>query len=96
MASTIGYGSLLLAFLPLIPSRWRIPAASGYVLIVATIAFSRLALGVHFFSDVLGGFVLGLAWLAMATAAFSIWREERGKPPVEVTEGLEPEEAKSA
>ena len=52
-----------------------------------SIGFSRLALGVHFLSDVVGGYVLGLAWLAVSTAAFSIWRVERGKPPVEASRG---------
>jgi hypothetical protein len=28
------------------------------------------------------------------TAAFSVWRVERGKPAVEPTEGLEPEVAR--
>jgi undecaprenyl-diphosphatase len=93
MASTIGYGTLLLAFLPLITRRWRIPAMCAYVAIVGLIGSSRLALGVHFFSDVMGGFVLGLAWLVASTAAFSIWRKERGRPPVSVEKGLEPEEA---
>jgi undecaprenyl-diphosphatase len=91
MASTVGYGALLLAFMPLIPRRARAAVIVGYLLIVALIGGSRLALGVHFISDVLGGFILGLAWLALSTAAFSIWRQERGKPPVEVTEGIEPE-----
>ncbi len=93
MASTVGYGSLLLAFLPLMPKRWRWPSIAAYFVIVALVAASRLALGVHFVSDVLGGVVLGLAWLAMSTAAFSIWRTERGKAPVHVTEGAEPEAA---
>ena len=93
MASTVGYGSLLLAFMPLVSRRFRVPLITGYLVLVALIAGSRLALGVHFVSDVIGGFVLGLAWLAMATAAFSIWRIERGKGPVDVTEGVEPEEA---
>ncbi|HJR45806.1 MAG TPA: phosphatase PAP2 family protein [Actinomycetota bacterium] len=93
MASTVGYGTLLLAFMPLIPSRWRPVAIGGYVLMVAMIAASRLGLGVHYFSDVLGGFVLGLAWLCVGTAAFSIWRTERGEPTVHVTEGVEPETA---
>ncbi len=93
MASTVGYGSLLLAFMPLIPRRWRVWSVAAYLLLVASIASSRLALGVHFVSDVVGGFVLGLAWLAMATAAFSIWRTERGKPPVKVSEGVAPEAA---
>lgn len=93
MASTVGYGTLLLAFMPLIPPRWRPVAIGAYVTIVGMIAFSRLGLGVHYFSDVLGGFVLGLSWLFVGTAAFSIWRTERGKPEVHVTEGVEPETA---
>jgi undecaprenyl-diphosphatase len=48
---------------------------------------------VHFVSDVVGGWVLGLAWLAASTAAFSTWRVDRGRPPVEPSEGLEPEAA---
>jgi undecaprenyl-diphosphatase len=91
MASTVGYGSLLLAFMPFIPRRWRIPAVIGYVVVVSAIAFSRLGLGVHYMSDVLGGCVLGLAWLSAATAAFSIWRREHRRPPVEVLDGVEPE-----
>lgn len=93
MASTVGYGSLLLAFIPLVPKRWRGPLIATYFAIVALIGASRLALGVHFVSDVLGGFFLGLAWLAMTTAAFSIWRTERGRAPVHATEGAEPEAA---
>ncbi len=41
--------------------------------------------------DVLAGFVLGLAWLALGTAAFSVWREEEARAPVTVLEGAEPE-----
>ena len=95
MLATYGYGALLLAFLPLLPGRLHRPAIGAWLLMVALIAFSRLGLGVHFISDVLGGFVLGLAWLVAMTAAFSIWRVERGKPPVEPTEGLEPEVART-
>jgi membrane-associated phospholipid phosphatase len=91
MATTVGYGTLLLVFMPLIPRRWRIPAIVAYFLFVALMAASRLSLGVHFVSDVLGGFVLGLAWLVAGTAAFSIWRREVGRRPVEVLEGAEPE-----
>jgi undecaprenyl-diphosphatase len=93
MGSTVSYGVLLLAFMPFIARRWRPVAIAGYLAIVAAIALSRLGLGVHFLSDVIGGFVLGLAWLLVGTAAFSIWRRERGRPEVEVTEGAEPEVA---
>ncbi len=93
MSSAITYGALLLVFLPAIGRRYRAFVAGGAVALVLAIGFSRLALGVHYISDVLGGYVLGLAWLAASTAAFSTWREERGRPPVHVGEGLEPEAA---
>lgn len=94
MSSTIGYGALLLVFLPVIAPRLRVAIVAAFALLVAAIGFSRLALGVHYITDVLGGYVLGLAWLAAATAAFSVWRQEEGRPPVEPMEGLEPEAAR--
>lgn len=33
------------------------------ILLILAIGFSRIYLGVHFFSDVVGGYLLGLAWL---------------------------------
>ena len=93
MTSTYVYGAILLTLLPLLPRRWHVPAIGAYLGMILAVACSRLGLGVHFLSDVIGGFVLGLAWLAAATAAFSIWRVEEGKPAVEVTEGVEPEAA---
>ena len=91
MATTVGYGSLLLVFMPMIPRRWRVPAVVAYFVWVVLMGASRLSLGVHYVSDVLGGFVLGLAWLAAGTAAFSIWRTEEGRRSVEVLEGADPE-----
>jgi membrane-associated phospholipid phosphatase len=88
------YGALLLVFMPVVVGLWRRVAITTYVVLVGSIAFSRLALGVHFLSDVLGGLVLGFAWLAASTAAFSIWRVERGRKPVKPERGLEPEAAK--
>jgi undecaprenyl-diphosphatase len=93
MSSTVVYGSLLLVFLPVIARRRRVAVAAGVVVLVGAIGFTRLALGVHYITDVLGGYALGLAWLAASTAAFSTWRVERGQPAVEVGEGLEPEAA---
>lgn len=91
MSATIVYGALLLIFFPVIPRRRRLIWVAGALILVAAIGMSRLALGVHYISDVVGGFVLGLAWLIASTAAFSIWREERGREPVAALRGLEPE-----
>ncbi len=93
MSSTFTYGALVLVFLPVIGRRYRPVVIAGAVVLVVAICFSRLALGVHYISDVVGGVVLGLAWLAASTAAFSIWRVERGGAPVDVSEGVEPEAA---
>jgi undecaprenyl-diphosphatase len=93
MSSTVTYGALLLVFLPALTRRQRLVAVPATVMLLLLIGLSRLLLGVHFVSDVIAGYVLGLAWLLAATAAFSIWRREEGKPPVHPTEGLEPEAA---
>lgn len=93
MTSTIAYGALLLIFMPLVPRAWRATAITATVGLVLLIGFSRLALGVHFISDVIGGYVLGLSWLIASTAAFSVWRTETGRKAVRVHEGVEPEAA---
>ncbi|CAN5840623.1 hypothetical protein BH23ACT12_BH23ACT12_09210 [soil metagenome] len=91
MSSTIAYGAVLLIFLPLITPRRRPWAVGGVVTLVLLIGISRLGLGVHYISDVAGGLILGLAWLTASTAAFSIWRIERGRSPVKPLGGVEPE-----
>ncbi|HEX2053214.1 MAG TPA: phosphatase PAP2 family protein [Actinomycetota bacterium] len=91
MSSTIAYGAILLIFLPLMQRRKRPWAIAGVLGLVTIIAASRLGLGVHYVSDVIGGFVLGLAWLTASTAAFSIWRVEQGRAPVDPLSGVEPE-----
>jgi len=92
MASTITYGALLLVFLPVLSRRLRPIAIAAAIAIVVAIGSSRLLLGVHFISDVVGGYVLGLAWLIGSTAVFEIWRKEEGKRPAHVLkEGADPE-----
>lgn len=91
MSSTVLYGALVLIFLPALSRRGKIVATSSAAVLVLAIAASRLALGVHFLSDVVGGIVLGLAWLLASTAAFRIWRTDRGRAPAPISEGVEPE-----
>jgi undecaprenyl-diphosphatase len=45
-------------------------------------------------SDVLGGFILGAAWVAAMTALFSAWRVQRGRPAVQPGSGLAPEQSR--
>ena len=95
MAATLTYGALLLAFLPVLSRRGRRIAVAVAVAAVLAIGSSRLLLGLHFVSDVIGGYVLGAAWLLAATAVFEIWREDEGKRHLTtgdvLAEGVEPE-----
>lgn len=93
LGSMVAYGAILLVFLPAMAPRWRRPAVALTATVVALIGFSRVALGVHFVSDVLGAWLLGAVWLAVTAYAFRLWRLERGRPAVPLGEGLEPEAA---
>lgn len=48
----------------------RVPVALGAATVVFLIAFSRLYLGAHWLSDVLGGLAFGSAWLALIGLAY--------------------------
>lgn len=74
--SFICYGAVVVAVLPFVAPRVRRPLVVAAAVLVVGIGFSRLALGVHFLSDVLGGYVLGAAWLMGSVAVFNVWRQE--------------------
>src|SRR6266545_4360692 len=59
LGSIIVYGALLMVFVPALPRRWRALAIAAAVVLVLAVGFTRLALGVHFLSDVLGACPLG-------------------------------------
>ena len=90
LGAVVGVGALLLVGLPYATPTLRAPLVVLGVLVVLAIGFSRLGLGVHYLSDVLGGYLLGAGWLAATTAAFTAWRRDRRLPRRPLTEGLEP------
>ncbi|TDC64839.1 phosphatase PAP2 family protein [Micromonospora sp. KC207] len=74
--AALAAGVLLVVFLPYARTR---PARRWALWIAAAVltgltGVSRMALGVHYASDVVGGWVLGAATVAATTAAFRTWR----------------------
>jgi undecaprenyl-diphosphatase len=84
---------LLLVFLPVLRGATRRLLVPAAVMMVLAIGFSRVALGVHYVSDVLAGYLLGAAWVTATTVSFNTWRRERGLRAVHPPQGLEPEQA---
>jgi undecaprenyl-diphosphatase len=92
LGSIVCYGALCLVFLPAVRGTWRRVFTAVIVTLIAAIGISRLLLGVHYISDVLGGWTLGITWLGITAFAFELSRQAAGEPVTDpVTEGLEPE-----
>jgi undecaprenyl-diphosphatase len=70
LGSIVCYGAVLLAFLPAVRGRWRPVFVTVIVTLVVLIGVSRTLLGVHYLSDVLGAWAIGIAWLGVTAIAF--------------------------
>ena len=67
---------VVLGFLAFLVSRrqsgpWRTGVGVAVTLYVVMVAFSRLYLGAHWFSDVVGGASFGLAWVAFVSMVYT-------------------------
>ncbi|WP_193376467.1 phosphatase PAP2 family protein [Mycobacterium sp. UM_CSW] len=69
-------------------ARWLITGWTGRVIVWAVaigsalvIGYSRVYLGVHYVSDVLAGWLLGLAWAGIVMLVGSWWTDERRVAP---------------
>jgi undecaprenyl-diphosphatase len=90
--SFICYGALLLVFLPAFPRRRRWIPVTVAAVVVGLVGLTRVMLGVHFVSDVVGAWCVGVAWLGLTVFAFELYRQQTGhRVPQPLTEGIEPE-----
>jgi undecaprenyl-diphosphatase len=79
---TLGTGVLVLLILPRLPAWGRLLTWVIAWFLVVSVAYTRVALGVHWVSDVIAGVMLGVAVLAGTVAAFETWRREQGRKPL--------------
>jgi undecaprenyl-diphosphatase len=71
--SVVSYGFLTLLLLERIrDGRQRIAVVLAALVMIIAIGFSRLYLGVHYLSDVTGGWVAGVAWLLVCASAYRL------------------------
>lgn len=81
MGSTLFYGTLAVFVAQSVKSwRWRVLAFWIAALVVVLIGFSRIYLGAHYLTDVVGAIAVGLAWLAFCWTGVETLRKWRGRP----------------
>lgn len=75
-------GALVLWLLRLhhVPARWRWAAGAVVAVSVVGVGFTRVFLGVHWPSDVVGGWLLGGALVAGSVAAYHAYEAARDRP----------------
>lgn len=70
IGATLLYGQLALFILPALKARyWRTLTVSSAAFLIALVGFSRIALGAHYLTDVLGGIFFGIFWLTFCLVA---------------------------
>ena len=71
-AAASTYLALVIVVVALRPHWWRPVLVGGAVTIAVAVAASRALLGVHWFSDVVGGVILGWTWCLVCAVVYDV------------------------
>ena len=72
MNSVAFYGALAVIVWSIAGRRWGIVAVIAATVLCTLIGISRIYLGYHYFTDVIGGALAGVSWLLITVAVFRI------------------------
>src|SRR4029079_10089592 len=72
MNSVAFYGALAVIIWSIAGRRWGIVAVGAATVLCPLIGISRIYLGYHYFTDVIGGALAGVSWLLITVAVFRI------------------------
>jgi membrane protein DedA with SNARE-associated domain/membrane-associated phospholipid phosphatase len=84
-SSIVIYGFLAFLLVRRQTATVRIGISAIAVGVIVLIGLSRLYLGAHWLSDVLGGFSLGLAWIALLAMVYTHYRIDEDLQPQKLT-----------
>ena len=83
LGALVGYGMIAYFVVRLTTSRlWRFVALTVGAALVLAVGYSRLYLGLHFFSDVVGGLAAGAVWLTACVTALEVARRKQEAVPL--------------
>jgi undecaprenyl-diphosphatase len=78
LGAVVGYGMIAYFVVCLTTSRfWRTLVVGFAAALVVAVGYSRLYLGLHFFSDVVGGMAAGAVWLTGCITALEVARRKQ-------------------
>ena len=79
--SAVALASIVIVAWPCLAARGRAVLVAVAVLWSGGVGVTRIYLGVHWFSDVLAGWTLGLAWAFVGAAVLFRWQAARSRVP---------------
>jgi membrane-associated phospholipid phosphatase len=72
---------LVLVYWPVVSHAWRWVLVALAVTVVAVVGYTRIALGVHYASDVIAGWCVGVAWVLLLAVVLRVWPGQPGALP---------------